>query len=201
LKLEKVGYLEHPAVLPLAGNDTFETNNKGTVTLALEVFQLASSGLTILQQRSPVIRQFNAQFASCLAAWIKQHNFRNVLYLASCEGSMRHDSQLQGSQLRVLSNTSMEHNPNNWEVLEQRSQSQVLKRGTVLTNFWNVASEKNIWCTLLVIFCSEGNNIPESLVLIEHVAKHLKLPQVPWILPPSLQVVNEEFVFTDEMYI
>jgi len=51
---EKIGLLDSEYVIPLIGNDTFTANGTGVLSTAVEVFQ--KPGITIVQQRAPVIK-------------------------------------------------------------------------------------------------------------------------------------------------
>eukprot|EP01116_Phalansterium_solitarium_P004954 TRINITY_DN1619_c0_g1_i5.p1 TRINITY_DN1619_c0_g1~~TRINITY_DN1619_c0_g1_i5.p1 ORF type:complete len:124 (-),score=5.28 TRINITY_DN1619_c0_g1_i5:527-898(-) len=52
---KKLGALESDAVVPVVGRDAFSTSSPDFTT-SLEVFFLASASLTVVQQRSPVVK-------------------------------------------------------------------------------------------------------------------------------------------------
>ncbi|KAJ1410443.1 Proteasome assembly chaperone 2 [Sesbania bispinosa] len=56
---ERVGYLDDPYVLPCVGNDAYDPFLKETLLFLLKVllpYESPSNALTIIQQRSPVIK-------------------------------------------------------------------------------------------------------------------------------------------------
>jgi hypothetical protein len=103
----------------------------------------------------------------------------------------------------LTSDETFSSNLRSWKKLEQDSNHHVFKRGTVLDYFWQKALKGNLPVVILIMFCSEGNNIPESLLMGEELLKYLQvpLPQGGWLLPPSWKFINEDFVFTDSTYI
>lgn len=71
-----VGYLDSQFVQPCAGLDAYARD--GTVHLALELYADAASQLVVLQQRAPVLRGCQAQFAAQLADWLHASGFSQV---------------------------------------------------------------------------------------------------------------------------
>lgn len=71
-----IGYLESPLVQPCTGRNAYART--GTLHLALELYADADNGLAILQQRAPVLRGCQAQFAAQLADWLQASAFSQV---------------------------------------------------------------------------------------------------------------------------
>ncbi|KAL6502522.1 hypothetical protein OROHE_024527 [Orobanche hederae] len=59
LKADKIGYLDDPNVLPCVGNDAYSPLPLGKLALPVEAYESSSSALTLVQQRSPVIKVSN----------------------------------------------------------------------------------------------------------------------------------------------
>ncbi|KAG5097939.1 hypothetical protein JHK82_047793 [Glycine max] len=55
---ERVGYLDDPNILPCVGNDAYGSFPfpQGDLALPLEAYDSLSNALTIIQQRSPVVK-------------------------------------------------------------------------------------------------------------------------------------------------
>jgi proteasome assembly chaperone 2 len=68
-----IGYLETAYVQPCAGLNAYDGGGK--VHLAMELYAGAGSGVVVLQQRAPVLRGCQAQFATQLADWLQSSKF------------------------------------------------------------------------------------------------------------------------------
>lgn len=98
-QFQKVGILESPHVLPVIGNDAYATSSDqlvGKLVTSLEIFQKEGCMITILQQRSPVIKSHIDGFCVDLVEWIKTSQFNQVFLIRSADSALRIDEQLQG---------------------------------------------------------------------------------------------------------
>jgi proteasome assembly chaperone 2 len=68
-----IGYLETAFVQPCAGLNAYD--GSGKVHLAMELYAGADTGVVVLQQRAPVLRGCQAQFAAQLADWLQSSGF------------------------------------------------------------------------------------------------------------------------------
>jgi proteasome assembly chaperone 2 len=68
-----IGYLETAFVQPCAGLNAYD--GSGKVHLAMELYAEAGTGAVVLQQRAPVLRGCQAQFAAQLADWLQSSGF------------------------------------------------------------------------------------------------------------------------------
>eukprot|EP01116_Phalansterium_solitarium_P004953 TRINITY_DN1619_c0_g1_i3.p1 TRINITY_DN1619_c0_g1~~TRINITY_DN1619_c0_g1_i3.p1 ORF type:complete len:173 (-),score=5.72 TRINITY_DN1619_c0_g1_i3:367-885(-) len=98
---KKLGALESDAVVPVVGRDAFSTSSPDFTT-SLEVFFLASASLTVVQQRSPVVKGQTAQFVQEMWAWIEEMGFKQVIVLGSLDASRRLDFHLAGCVSRAF---------------------------------------------------------------------------------------------------
>lgn len=57
-EVQRVGYLRSRNITPVVGNDAIllPGENPGQLSTAIEVYRIASQGLTIIQQRSPMLK-------------------------------------------------------------------------------------------------------------------------------------------------
>ena len=77
LQLRLAGYLESKYVQPCAGLGAYHGGGD-TLHLALELYVDSRRSLMILQQRAPVLRGCQAQFAGDLADWLQHSSFKEV---------------------------------------------------------------------------------------------------------------------------
>ena len=82
--LTRIGYLETPLVQPCAGLNAYD--DSGKVHLAMELYAEAGTGEVMLQQRAPVLRGCQAQFAAQLADWLQTSGFTQAR-LTSLDGA------------------------------------------------------------------------------------------------------------------
>lgn len=106
LGAESVGFVEDDAVVPVVGNDVFSKLGTGVASPSLEVFHRKREGsefpVTMLQQRSPVVRGQNKAFAKRIALFIQNIGFSHVILLLSSDATRRLDCQLSGTQMRCI---------------------------------------------------------------------------------------------------
>lgn len=98
LSVTKVGRLNVSGdVIPFVGPD-----ESTGLTTALEVYSNHPQKLTVLQQRSPVIKSRKANFVKQLTRWIQEENFKQVLILSSIDASLRVDDELNTPVVHAL---------------------------------------------------------------------------------------------------
>ncbi|XVF45829.1 hypothetical protein PTKIN_Ptkin02bG0238200 [Pterospermum kingtungense] len=107
MKAEKIGYLDDPFVLPCVGNDAYGPIPCGELVLPLEAYQSSSSRLTLLQQRSPVIKGMMVEFAKNLANFAAASGKKHVVLLSSLDfGKWQKIDMSSGLQIYYLSSTN-----------------------------------------------------------------------------------------------
>ncbi|CAO1614246.1 unnamed protein product [Sympodiomycopsis kandeliae] len=98
LSLTKSGRLDVSGdLIPFVGPDDLTG-----LTTPLEVYTNHSRRLTVLQQRSPVIKSRKANFVRRLTSWIQKENFRQVLIVSSIDASLRRDDELNTPFVHAL---------------------------------------------------------------------------------------------------
>lgn len=99
LKLEKLGYVWHGSVIPVAGGDPF--GSSGTVSTGCEVFYSRKLELVVMQIRSGIVRS-KGEFPQFVCAWAKQEGIRQIVILTGSSAHERRDEQLAGEPLRYI---------------------------------------------------------------------------------------------------
>ncbi|KAJ0961061.1 hypothetical protein J5N97_000962 [Dioscorea zingiberensis] len=79
----RVGYLDEPSVLPCVGNDAYGPVPEGDLALPLEAYASPSHAITLIQQRSPVVKGMMVEFAKNLAHFISISGKKHVIVLSS----------------------------------------------------------------------------------------------------------------------
>ncbi|KAH9656465.1 proteasome assembly chaperone 2 [Citrus sinensis] len=82
---ETVGYLDDQFVLPCVGNDAYRPSPRGGLALPLQAYESSSSGLTLIQQRSPVVKGMMVEYAKNLADFAAASGNKHVVVLSALD--------------------------------------------------------------------------------------------------------------------
>ncbi|EXB63642.1 hypothetical protein L484_026984 [Morus notabilis] len=85
MRAERIGYLDTPFVLPCVGNDAYVPTPQGHLALPLEAYESPSNALTLLQQRSPIVKGTIIEFAKNLADFAAASGKKHVVLLSSLD--------------------------------------------------------------------------------------------------------------------
>lgn len=220
LEVVPVGYWYDDCTHPLVGCDPFVSNyvvqNPRLVT-GIEVYVDAEHQLVIFQQRVPIFKHKRREFQKKLIDWIKTEKFVKVIMLSSSASHERIDSQLVGTPVRFLSSAMLDRQLSlekemSWRRLEARvcipalspletpaegSHGTYIPGGGITKRFLEKCCQEDIAIAVLLIFCAEGDNIPDALLLVRHLNQWLQLVQCEeaqnplslWKIPPSWQLM------------
>ncbi|KAI3448070.1 hypothetical protein Pfo_004735 [Paulownia fortunei] len=109
LKADKIGYLDDPNVLPCVGNDAYSPSPLGKLALPLEAYESSSSALTLVQQRSPVIKGMMIAYAKNMANFAAANGKKHVVILSSLDfGRWRNVDMSSGLQIYYLSSSNVD---------------------------------------------------------------------------------------------
>eukprot|EP00238_Polyblepharides_amylifera_P006451 CAMPEP_0196583396 /NCGR_PEP_ID=MMETSP1081-20130531/43414_1 /TAXON_ID=36882 /ORGANISM="Pyramimonas amylifera, Strain CCMP720" /LENGTH=264 /DNA_ID=CAMNT_0041904275 /DNA_START=86 /DNA_END=880 /DNA_ORIENTATION=- len=207
LNLKRVGYLEHPYILPCVGNDAYMYSGPGAAPASLghlastvEVFCLPEKRLVLIQQRAPVAPGRHACFAASFASWVKLIGVRKVVMLAGLQAKWRTEERVGlGMQLSYLATTEQPRCAElGWALLSDEEFNQEKIRGA-RTPPWPVfcalQDQEGVDTVCVIAFCSEGDNISEGGAVAQMTADLLLLGQegpdsgtpcaLQWRMPPS----------------
>ncbi|KAG6436252.1 hypothetical protein SASPL_101138 [Salvia splendens] len=183
LKADKVGCLDDPNVLPCFGNDAYSPSPLGKLALSLEAYESSSSGLTLVQQRSPVLKGIMVAYA------------KNIANLAAAKRkSMYYDSALRTwKYLDTLAQVSVPDEDSPFDELSDDDYYPSLPFAALFSCF----KAKGLKVTCLFCYCSEGDNMPEAFSMAEAASKAVGLNDFlggdngagKWITPFSWQSV------------
>ncbi|KAH9656470.1 proteasome assembly chaperone 2 [Citrus sinensis] len=106
---ETVGYLDDQFVLPCVGNDAYRPSPRGGLALPLQAYESSSSGLTLIQQRSPVVKGMMVEYAKNLADFAAASGNKHVVVLSALDfGRLQRIDMSSGPQIYYLSSTSVD---------------------------------------------------------------------------------------------
>ncbi|XP_033126060.1 proteasome assembly chaperone 2-like [Anneissia japonica] len=202
LKMQQVGYLYDSSMLPMCGNDPFSTSGlvEGKLCTSAEVYKCDEKKLLVVQLRALLVKGKHSQFRKKLLDWIQQSTFRQVILLTSSFAYERLDSQITGSPLRYLVTPLLKKMPNapntcnlQWTPLERReyvwspepdnasipeeARGIYLPGGGIARKFFEECCKEDIPLAVLLIFCSEGDNIPHAVQLANYLNDWLKFTE------------------------
>lgn len=187
LRMKKVGYFCPKCFLPVVGHNPFFTSNadKNVLSLNNEVFYSAEHNVTVMQFRSSLIKKKQDEFFNSLWKMIESYQFSQMVVLTSCHAYERSDEQLGRPTLRYITSpksqplhqdfTSLE-----WKKLEEREigygdKELFLPGCGFAKDLYVEGCSKDLPVVLLMIFCSEGDNIPEASMLVNYLNQWKKL--------------------------
>ncbi|KAL0281682.1 UNVERIFIED_CONTAM: hypothetical protein PYX00_002595 [Menopon gallinae] len=202
LGLKKLCYVWHESVIPVAGGDPF--GNSKTISTGCEVFYSEKLELVVMQIRSGIMRT-KSDFPQFLCSWVKEEGIRQVIILTGSSAHERRDEQLVGEPLRFIfcpltpeaeRNNAFARQWRGFEVKEIHSRdrgtvsgiSYIPGSGIALKLYRQCVREKII-CSVLIEFCSDGNNAPDAFKLADYLNDWLKIKETSgieqWTPPPS----------------
>ncbi|XP_064409620.1 proteasome assembly chaperone 2 isoform X2 [Latimeria chalumnae] len=184
--MPRVGYIHTECLLPMVGNNPYATTAENTVHLSTsaDVYSLPDRKLTVLQIRSPVVQNKGCQLRQVICAWVKKSGFAKVVVLSSSHAYLRSDQQLHSMPLRYLVTPAMQTIVGNkfqklkWKELEKINEAEQHIRipgGGITKSLYNDSCSEGIPMAVLLIFCSEGDNIPDAFSLVNYLNEWLRL--------------------------
>ncbi|XP_054620491.1 proteasome assembly chaperone 2 isoform X2 [Dunckerocampus dactyliophorus] len=200
LNVRRVGYLHTDCLIPMAGNNPYATCKDDAEELhtAAEVYAAPELKLAILQIRAPIVKPKSKRFRQLLLSWIKSSGFSRTVVLSSSHAYQRDDQQLQGllkasaDALKELGWKEMEKVPPCLGHSDANTEPRlVVPGGGITKGLFTDSCTEEVRLAVLLIFCSEGNNIPDAFTLLNHLNDWLHLLDSPkheannWKIPAS----------------
>lgn len=198
LTLHRVGYIQHPSIIPVVGGDPFahpEATNCKLVTCC-EVYASEEHKIVIIQQRSPFVQGKRGLYRKWLAEWIKLQQFNRVVIATSSSAEERLDRQIQGPQFRFVASPKIEEqfgdmfrNFYHWEELEKRvsfpapssidmpekeGRELYIPGGGIAKSLYEDLCN-DVPVAICLMFCAEGDNIAEAIELANRLNRWLGL--------------------------
>ncbi|KZO99796.1 hypothetical protein CALVIDRAFT_534218 [Calocera viscosa TUFC12733] len=195
LRLDRQAMLDPSCLIPVAGG---REEGEG-VTTPLEVFGKPSSGVVVLQQRSPALSAQKTQFVEQLTSFIRSAQFSRVLVLTGVDVVAREDRHMSspiyhfappssgspGPFLDRLTLTTPSYLRTPSEQLPPVPGSGLTRR--VLGSLAEAALP-GLAVGVLLQFVMEGDNRGDARFLAQVAAKVVDVPVPEWTEPPSWRV-------------
>eukprot|EP00698_Gefionella_okellyi_P010515 TRINITY_DN2726_c0_g1_i1.p2 TRINITY_DN2726_c0_g1~~TRINITY_DN2726_c0_g1_i1.p2 ORF type:complete len:182 (+),score=43.90 TRINITY_DN2726_c0_g1_i1:298-843(+) len=156
----------------------------------MEVFQHSSQPITVIQQRSPVVRGQYATYGDNLARFFTAARVANILVLASANASQRSDRLIgaHGESFYVASEQSTLSavaSRSNWHLLAQdETEMPALSPGGQVLKLFAALQRAQLDTVVVIRFCAEGDNIPDAVETVVAVNDALNL------LPPAQDFIE-----------
>ncbi|XP_036421798.1 proteasome assembly chaperone 2 [Colossoma macropomum] len=207
LNMPKVGHFHTDCLIPMVGNDPYSSSEQ--VSTNAEVYLHSDLKLAVLQIRSPVLQNKVKSFRKLLVSWIKSSGFFRTVLLSSSHAYQRDDQQLEGSALRYLLSPALQDVGDTlrelgWAELEKVSafpgindseKRLYIPGGGVTKGLYSDCCAESVPLAVVLLFCSEGDNVPDAFTLTNHLNDWLHLleksPQgsTPWRAPSSWRLL------------
>ncbi|XP_006636030.2 proteasome assembly chaperone 2 [Lepisosteus oculatus] len=212
LHMPRVGYFHSDCLVPMVGNNPYATSPEDSSELSTnaEVYSLPDLKLAVLQIRAPIIQTKYRQFRKRVVSWIKTNKFSKVVLLSSCHAHHRDDRQLLSTPLRYLLTPALQSvvgdglQKLDWKEMEKVSafpgisdteQRLYIPGGGVTKTLYADCCSEGIPLAVLLIFCSEGDNMPHAFALVNYLNEWLHLVEKPgnvaarWKIPSSWKLL------------
>ncbi|KAL6209686.1 hypothetical protein ACLB2K_020626 [Fragaria x ananassa] len=186
MKADRVGFLDSPYVLPCIGNGAYGPVPQGQLALPLEAYELASNGMALIQQRSPVVKGRMIEFAK---KWqridISSGSQMHYLSSTNSDGTDDYCERLGWKRLQ-------DYNPNqrSWMYLSTLAEGNAMLEDRLpfegeleeeeyyypslpFAALFSCFKAKALKVTCLLCYCSEGDNTPDAFHLAEAACKLL----------------------------
>ncbi|KAM4630767.1 proteasome assembly chaperone 2 [Polymixia lowei] len=214
LNMRRVGYIHTDCLIPMVGNNPYATSAENAEELhtAAEVYTAAEMKLAVLQIRAPIIQTKFRKFRKLMVSWIKASEFSRTVVLSSSHAYQRDDQQLQGMPLRYLVTPALQKVSGDalkelgWREMERVSPFPGLTDtntearlyipgGGITKGLFTDSCAEELPLAVVLIFCSEGDNIPDAITLVNHLNDWLHLLDNPsqgpnkWKIPSSWRLL------------
>nr|XP_020453058.1 proteasome assembly chaperone 2 [Monopterus albus] len=205
LNMSRVGYMHTDCLIPMAGNNPYATCKEDAeeeLHTPAEVYAAPELKLAVLQIRAPIIQSKSKRFRQLILTWIKASGFFRTVVLSRSHAYQRDDQQLQGPPLRYLVTPSLlKVSADALKELGWREMERVaaypglidanaepclcIPGGGITKGLFTDSCAEDLPLAVLLLFCSEGNNIPDAFTLVNHLNDWLHLLDTPSQAPNS----------------
>ncbi|XP_062561070.1 proteasome assembly chaperone 2 [Armigeres subalbatus] len=177
LKLEKIGLLWHPALIPIVGPPAYDHDKDQTTTTA-ELYVSEKHKLLVLQIRAPLVGALQSEFLDKLTDFIRDRQLVEVIILSS---SFAHENHQVGSRpYKYLANERFQsvYSETLKELQWTPLDGNVIHGGGFAGKLLSACTGKEVAGFILFMYVSEGDNTADAVQLVSLV-DHLKKPLLP----------------------
>lgn len=166
LKMDLVGEVFHISLIPVFGAPAFD--HIKTPTYTAEVYRSVVNKLALIQIRSPVSAPLMTDFFQQLIDFIQQQKIQETIILTSAFGYEKHS--ISGSNFGFKTNNatvSLKDVPN--------FESGKIFGGGYAPKLYQMLVDANQPVFLLFKYVSEGDNVPDAVLILEKLNEVLKV--------------------------
>lgn len=212
----KVGLLRSRNVAPMVGHGAFDSSS-GEMCSNLEVFRLAAHKVAVLQVRAPLVEGCSARFAEELVAWAQAVGFAKVYVLGGADASASFEKEVMRHELRFfvtsgvaaadvaaiaaknivkLGAAASATSAASAEAEAMQAVGAValpLAKGGLARPLFAACEERGLPLVGLVLFCKEGDNVPEGCMMAaaaQTVVTFFDKPPAAWKPPQSWRFLD-----------
>lgn len=181
----RVAAVDHPALLPVVGNDAYARPGTGEICTAAEAFQRSAGAVTILQQRAPAAPGREREWGTALARWAKAAGVSRVVMLVSADAGRVTESP--EAPRAIAGPLWKDPLPEGWRVAEERVAAVAARKGGVSDAVMRELAAESVPFVAAIVLCAEGDNVGDAVRMSSLVGPTLigVIPEKQWIPPPS----------------
>jgi len=181
----------HPSIVPIVGPDPLRLGGDDSAVLtAMQAYTVTDSRLVIFQLRSGILPGAGAAFIADFLKWFQEADCADLIVIGSMQSHECIDKQITGTPLRYLSTTQNSRQiPDQFVQLESReeqatgfmqndnntSSGPFIPGGGISSRVYQSCQMKGIAATLMLKFCSEGDNRTDGIVLSDYLNQVLNI--------------------------
>ncbi|UXI21625.1 TBC1 domain family member 2B-like [Sarcoptes scabiei] len=190
--LRLAGYIHSEYVKPFAGPDPFKSFGS-LLSTSIQVFVSDSLKLVVVQQRSPLNKEYRNEFQTELSNWLSLHQFKMILLLSSSFNHFLAPEFFDANPFLMMSLVSESIDPSVRDFIEKKLSIKPVPKldplskkpspvgkyclsgsGSALS-FMKHFTFKNPQTPIisLFLFCSEGDNRKHSTRMVDDVVRIL----------------------------
>lgn len=167
--MERIGELFHPSIIPIVGAPAFD--HIKSPTTAAEVFRDVKQKLAILQLRSPLSAPLMTDFFVQLIDFIKNEKIQDTIILTSAYGYEKH--RVSGSDFGYKTNKDSVPLIN----VPNFGTTKINGSGFAQKLYQMLAVETGLPVLLLFKYVTEGDNVPDALLILQKLNEVLKVQE------------------------
>ncbi|OQS01371.1 proteasome assembly chaperone [Achlya hypogyna] len=203
-----VGHVFSKRVAPMAGSAAFASQGPTELCLNMEAYLwsyplpngVATQKVALIQQRTSILAGQSAAFVKEFVQWAVDVEASSILVLAGADNMLCHDRDMHvyavshrikwtgcGSNGRLFNSEFLDQIPR-LPLGEDQEDMWEATRGAGLAPLVDrEAMARKLSVLSFVLFCAEGNNVPDAAYLASCVAQYLQVPAASFklLLPPS----------------
>jgi len=177
----------HPSIVPIVGPDPLRIDgvDNSAVLTAMQAYTVVEKSIVIFQLRSGILPGKGAAFIADFLQWFQAADCKDLIVIGSMHAHERIDVQITGTPLRYLNTTTSTRKiPDQFVPLESREEQStgfmqndndtasetgpIIPGGGISSRVYQSCQLKGISATLMLKFCSEGDNRTDGLALSDY---------------------------------